>query len=162
MLLDLRQSWGDVQVSRQWGVAEAAAQPRVLHEGGVDWELGQLWSQPCMGLCFRGGGREHGVIRRHGHVDSARQRLLGLLSELKVSLGWALEQRNHIGKKKLLQPTLGRTIYVLLLHYYCYTCVGARLSICMGEMGYMLCSTAVPVPYRTGESVGRVVEDTVL
>lgn len=43
-----------------------------------------------------------------------------------------------------------------------YTCVGARLSICMGDRGYMLCSTGVPAPYRPGESVGRVLEDTVL
>lgn len=32
----------------------------------------------------------------------------------------------------------------------------------MGEMGYMLCSTGVPVPYRLGESEGRVLDDTVL
>lgn len=41
-------------------------------------------------------------------------------------------------------------------------CVGEWLSIWMGEMGYMLCNTGVPVPYRLGESVGRVLEDTVL
>lgn len=43
-----------------------------------------------------------------------------------------------------------------------FTCVGVRLSTCLGEMGYMLCSTGVPVPYRLGESVGRVPEETVL
>lgn len=40
--------------------------------------------------------------------------------------------------------------------------MGSQLSICMGEMGYIVCRTAVPVPYKAGESVGRVLDDTVL
>ncbi len=55
--------------------------------------------------------------------------------------------------------SLSFTVYFVTF----FTCVGARLSgICMGEMGYMLCSTVVPDPYMPAESAGQVVDDTVL
>lgn len=91
MFLDLSQSRGDIQVSRQRGVAEAVAESGGLHEGGFDRRLAQLVGQPGVGLRLRSDRHGHGIIRHHGDVDAAGQRLLGLLGEFKIRLGRGLE-----------------------------------------------------------------------